>query len=144
MAERSDVLSRLREASKLSAFNTWLDLEIVEAREGEVELRLRSRPEFGQYSGFLHAGIVAGLIDTACGFAAATVSGTVLASQFSVRCLRPAVAETFVVKGHVLKPGRQQVFATAELFGAGHLDKPFAVGDAILVPVPAPADGPFP
>ncbi len=138
MAEPSALMARLSEVSKRSGFNTWLGLELIDAVEGEIELRLRWRSEFGQYSGFMHAGIVAGLIDTACGFAAATIVGEVLASQFSVRCLRPAVAETFVVKGHVLKPGRQQVFATAELFGLGQPAKPFAVGDAVLVPVGNP------
>jgi len=75
------------------------------------------------------------LIDTACGFAAATLSPRVLASQFSVRCLRTAVAQTFVVKGHVVKPGRQQIFTTAELYGLDNPGKLFAVGDAILVPI---------
>ena len=59
---------------------------------------------------------------------------TVLASQFSVRCLRPAVAEVFVVRGRVLKPGRPQIFATAELADLNRPDKPFAVGDTMLVP----------
>lgn len=136
MADSSEMLSQMRDISKVALFNNWLDLQIAAASLGEVELRLRWRPEFGQYNGFLHAGIVAGLIDTACGFAAVTMVGPgVLASQFSVRCLRPAVAETFVVRGRVVKPGKQQVFTSAELFGLdGDPAKPFAVGDALLVP----------
>jgi acyl-coenzyme A thioesterase PaaI-like protein len=62
----------------------------------------------------------------------------VLASQISVRFLRPAVADIFVVRGRVVKPGRQQIFATAELFSlAGEPVKILAVGDALLVPVTA-------
>jgi uncharacterized protein (TIGR00369 family) len=128
-------LLQLRELSKLAAFNGWLGLEVATASPGDVELRLRWRPEFGQYNGFLHAGIVAALIDTACGFAAYSMVGNVLASQFSVRCLRPAVSEVFVVTGRVLKPGKQQVFATAELGSLEAPLKPFAVGDAVLVPI---------
>ncbi len=78
-----DVRLRLQEASARAAFNGWLGLEVDHAADGEVELSLPWRPEFGQYSGYLHAGIVAGLIDTACGFAASTLSGRVLASQLS-------------------------------------------------------------
>ena len=133
MLESNDLVTRLRDISKLAEFNNWLDLVVIEAVPGEVELRLAWRPEFTQYNGYLHAGIIAGLIDTACGFAAATMAENVLASQFSVRCLRPAVAPVFVVKGRVLKPGRQQIFATAELFAPDNEAKPFAVGDAILV-----------
>jgi uncharacterized protein (TIGR00369 family) len=133
------MLSRLRAISKTAAFNRWLDFDVTRASEGEVEMQLRWRDEFGQYSGFLHAGIVTALLDTACGFAAATMSGDrVLASQISVRFLRPAVADIFVVRGRVVKPGRQQIFATAELFSlAGEPVKTLAVGDALLVPVTA-------
>ncbi len=139
MIDTPDVLSRLRAISKTAAFNKWLDFDVTRAAEGEVEMQLRWRDEFGQYSGFLHAGIVAALLDTACGFAAATMSGDrVLASQISVRFLRPAVADIFVVRGRVVKPGRQQIFATAELFSlAGEPVKILAVGDALLVPVTA-------
>ncbi|MEI9995280.1 MAG: PaaI family thioesterase [Rhizomicrobium sp.] len=134
-ALEDDFRSRLRDASGRAAFNTWLGLEVDQASEGEVELSLRWRPEFGQYSGYLHAGIISGLIDTACGFAASTLSGRVLASQLSVRFLRPAVADVFVVRGKVVKPGRQQIFACGELCARGAPDKLLAVGDAILVPV---------
>ena len=92
-SDHGGLLSRLREISKEAAFNGWLGIEIFAAKPGEVELRLPWRQDFGQYSGFMHAGIVAGLIDTACGFAAATIVEEVLASQFSIRCLRPTVAD---------------------------------------------------
>ena len=134
MTDADELLTRLKALSMTSEFNNWLGLEIVSASPGEAELHLRWRAEFGQYSGFLHASIVGGLIDTACGCAAFTLSGPVLASQFSVRCLRPAVADLFVVKGRVLKPGRQQIFASAELFGIDAPTRLLAVGDAVLVP----------
>lgn len=129
------ILADLEALSRRAAFNTWLGIEITAASWGEVELRLKWRAEFGQYNGYLHASIVGGLIDTACGFAGTTVTKNLLASQFAIRCLRPAVAEVFVVKGKVVKPGSRQIFTSAELHGLGAADKPFAVGDAILVPM---------
>lgn len=135
-ALESDLRLKLKEASSRASFNVWLGLEVDEAREGEVALSLAWRAEFGQYNGYLHASIVSGLIDTSCGFAASTLSGRVLASQLSVRFLRPAVADVFVARGKVIKPGRQQIFACAEIFARGAPEKPFAVGDAVLVPIP--------
>lgn len=135
MPNDAALLSDLEALSSLAAFNQWLGFEITAAKWGEVEIRLKWRPEFGQYNGYLHASIVGGLIDTACGFAGTTVTKNLLASQFSIRCLRPAVAEVFVVKGKVVKPGSRQIFTSAELYGLGNPDKPFAVGDAILVPM---------
>src|ERR1700679_3237293 len=103
MIDGNDLISRVRANSEMAAFHRWLGLEVCQATPGEVELRLRWREEFGQYMGFLHAGIVAALIDSACGFAAGTVAGRLLTSQFSIRCLRPAVAETFVARGRVVR-----------------------------------------
>jgi uncharacterized protein (TIGR00369 family) len=121
-----------------AAFNAWAGFEVVAAAAGRAELKLAWRPELGQYSGFLHAAMIGGMIDTACGFAAYTVSGHVLASHFSVSCLAPAAGDAFVARGHVVKSGRRQVFAHADLYavdGAG--ERLVATGDAILVPVAA-------
>ncbi len=143
LSEPNEHLLLLGDITKRAQFNNWLGLEVVSASLGNVELHLKWREEFGQYTGYLHAGIVGALIDTACGFAAATVSGRVLASQYAVRCLRPAIAETFVARGKVIKPGRQQIFTASELFGLKDgPEVPFAVGDAILVPVQEAASTP--
>jgi len=110
--------------------------EVVAAVAGRAELKLAWRPELGQYSGFLHAAMIGGMIDTACGFAAYSVSGHVLASHFSVSCLAPATGAAFVARAHVVKSGRRQVFTHADLFaldGAG--ERLVATGAAILVPV---------
>ena len=135
MSADSDFRADLEALSRLAAFNIWLGIEITQACWGDVELQLRWRPEFAQYNGYLHASIVGGLIDTACGFAGTTVTKNLLASQFSIRCLRPAIAEVFVVKGKVVKPGSRQIFTSAELNGLGVPEKPFAVGEALLVPM---------
>ena len=58
MIEAQSALEKLRAISKTSAFNQWLGLEVTAASEGRAELQLAWRSEFGQYSGFLHAGIV--------------------------------------------------------------------------------------
>lgn len=70
--------------------------------------------QFGHYAGFLHAGIVTALIDTACGFAAATVAGgKVLASHCAVHFLAPARGEAFVARARVVKAGHRQVFTSS-------------------------------
>jgi uncharacterized protein (TIGR00369 family) len=131
--------------SATAAFNAWAGFEVVHAADGRAELKLPWRADLGQYAGFLHAAMIGGLIDTACGFAAFTLSGHVLASHISVNCLAPAQGEAFVARARVVKAGRRQVFASAELFalrgGGEHL---VATGDVILVPLasgaPANAD----
>jgi len=132
------MLDTLRSINSTAAFNRWAGFEVTQAAAGEAELAMDWRAdEMGQYAGFLHAGLIGAMLDTACGFAAATVAGQVLASHFSVNCLAPAVGTRFVARGRVLKAGRKQVFARAELLAIGddQTSKLVATGDAILVPV---------
>jgi uncharacterized protein (TIGR00369 family) len=137
------MLQTLQALNRTAAFNRWAGLEVTQAGNGEVELRMAWRADdMGQYAGFLHAGLIGGLLDTACGFAAFTVSGRVLASHFSVNCLAPAVGQAFVARGRVVKAGRRQVFAAAELYALGEgggEPKLVATGSALLVPVEEPA-----
>lgn len=128
-----DPLSRIRAINETSAFNRWCGIEVLSADAGEAEIAMAWRQEVGQYSGFLHAGLVGALIDTACGFAAATLVGRVLASHYSVNCLRPAVGQRFVARARVVKPGKSQVFTACELYAQQDgSEKLVATGETLL------------
>lgn len=132
------VQTALESINRTAAFNRWAGFEVLRATPGECELAMPWRDELGQYSGFLHAGLIGALIDTACGFSAASQVGRVLASHFAVNCLAPAVGSRFVARARVVRAGRKQVFTRAELFAyAPQADtgKLVATGEAILVPV---------
>lgn len=130
-----DLHSELKAICDKAAFNVWSEIEIVAADPGEVEISMPWRDEAGQYSGFLHAALIGGLIDTACGFAAATLVGPVLASHFSVNCLAPAVGVRFNARGIVVRAGRRQIFTRAELTAvdAAGSQKLVATGEALLM-----------
>jgi uncharacterized protein (TIGR00369 family) len=136
-ATRADVVA----LSNTAAFNRWAGFEVLEAGDGTAVLKLPWRVDLGQYAGFLHASMIGGMIDTACGFAAFTVSGHVLASHISVNCLAPATGDAFVARARVVKAGRRQVFARAELFALrGDGEHLVATGDVVLVPLVAGGD----
>jgi uncharacterized protein (TIGR00369 family) len=127
-------LEQLQYANSRAEFNKWCGIEVTAAEEGFVELSLQWKKELGQYSGFLHAGLIGALIDTACGFAAATVVGPkILASNFSVNCLRPAIGERFIARAKVVKPGKKQTFTSCDLFAiTSEGEKLVANGQALL------------
>jgi uncharacterized protein (TIGR00369 family) len=137
-----DPLATIRAINATAEFNRWCGIEVLGAGSGHAEIAMPWRREVGQYAGFLHAGLVGALIDTACGFAAATIAGRVLASHFSVNCLRPAVGERFVARARVVKPGKTQVFTACELFAqSGGIEKLVATGETLLVTVPGANQG---
>lgn len=126
----------IQDINRTAPFNEWAGFEVTEAGDGHAELRMPWRPELAQYSGFLHAGIVAALIDTVCGFAAATIAGRVLASHNSVNFLRPAIGDLFIAKGKVVKAGQRQIFTSAELFAEKNGERKLvASGETILMTV---------
>ena len=136
MEQSTNALAQLRASNATAAFNRWCGIEVIAAGQGSAVIAMPWRPEAGQYSGFLHAGLVGALIDTACGFAAATLVGRVLASHYSVNCLRPAVGERFIAKARVVKPGKNQVFTACELFAeANGSEKLVATGETLLLVV---------
>ena len=136
MPTAADSLALIRSINQTSAFNRWCGIEVDSADAGAVQISMPWRGEVGQYSGFLHAGLIGALIDTACGFAAVTVVGRVLASHYSVNCLRPAVGERFIARARVVKPGRSQVFTACELFAlSGSQEKLVATGETLLTVV---------
>ena len=130
----ADLLALLRDVNRKAAFNLWCGIEVLTAETGRVEIGLAWKRDLGQYSGFLHAGVVGALIDTACGYAAATVAGTnLLAAHFSVNCLRPAAGDTFTARARVVKAGKLQVFTACELLAtSGAEQKLVATGETLL------------
>ena len=134
----NDPLAQIRAINQAAEFNRWCAFEVTSAEIGKVEITMPWRAEAGQYSGFLHAGLISALIDTACGFAAVTVVGRVLASHCSVNFLRPATGERFVARARVVKPGKSQVFTACELYAvAGGHEKLVATGETLLSVVAA-------
>lgn len=112
----------------------WAGVEVVRAGDGEWTLALAARADLVQHAGFLHAAVQAGLIDRACGFAAASIAGNVRTSQFQLMCYAPAVGERFEARAKVSRAGRKQLFVTAELFALqGDNEKLVAGGSAVLM-----------
>ena len=134
MIAPADALLQTRTINLAAAFNRWCGIEVVNAAPGTAEIALLWKPELGQYAGFLHAGLIGALIDTACGFAAVSLVGRVMASHYSVNCLRPAVGERFVARARVVKPGKSQVFTACELYAQSQgTEKLVATGETLLV-----------
>jgi uncharacterized protein (TIGR00369 family) len=85
---------------------------------GEVELTLPFRADLTQQHGFLHAGIVAAVVDSACGYAALSLMEpgvAVLSVEFKVQLLAPASGAWFRARGHVVRAGRTLSVVSGEM-----------------------------
>lgn len=85
---------------------------------GQTEIVLPFREELSQQHGFIHAGIVTAIADSACGYAALSLmpSGVgVLTIEFKVNLLNPASGVRLVARGRVVKPGRTIMVCAADV-----------------------------
>ena len=85
---------------------------------GEVELLLPFRDDLTQQHGFLHAGVVTAVIDSACGYAALSLmepGAAVLSVEFKVNLLAPAQGALFRAVGRVVRAGRTLTVVSGEL-----------------------------
>ena len=101
------------------------ELSLVEP--GVIEVTLPYRADLTQQHGYLHAGVVTTIADSACGYAAYSLmppGSEVLSVEFKVNLLRPAQGATFVTRAEVIKAGRTLTVVRADVFSiAGNGDK---------------------
>lgn len=100
--------------------------ELVRVEPGVVEIKLPYRPDLTQQDGYVHAGIVATIADSACGYAAYSLmppESEVLAVEFKVNLLRPAKGQAFLAHAEVIKPGRTLTVVRADVFATSDADE---------------------
>ncbi len=138
MTETSEaILARVRASFDRQAMMTTLGVEVTAVEPGRVEMSLRHDDRFTQQHGFLHAGAVASVLDTACGYAAYSImppDASVLTATYTINLLAPAAGERFAITGEVVRAGRTLVVCRGEAFADGG-QRPFAVMQATMTAV---------
>ena len=102
---------------------------ITSVEPGRVELTLPYRQNLTQQHGFLHAGAVATVLDSACGYAALSMmppDTAVLTVEYKINLLAPAKGDTFLAIGTVLWSGKTLTVCTGEVLARS------AAGDTIV------------
>lgn len=85
---------------------------------GAVDIVLPFRDDLTQQDGFIHAGIIAAIADSACGYAAYSLmpaSARVLSIEFKVNLLAPAVGERMIARARVLRAGKTITVCRADV-----------------------------
>jgi uncharacterized protein (TIGR00369 family) len=85
---------------------------------GLIEIELPYRDDLTQQHGYLHAGVVTTIADSACGYAAYTLmppNSEVLSVEFKVNLLRPAKGESFLARAEVIKAGKTLTVVRADV-----------------------------
>jgi len=108
---------RVRASFERQAAMATLGATLARVAPGEVDIDLAFRPELTQQHGFLHAGVVTSVMDSACGYAALSLMEpdvAVLSVEFKVQLLAPARGKRFRAHGRVIRAGRTVTVTSAE------------------------------
>lgn len=110
---------RIRESFARQVFMETLGASLLVVEPGRVDIAMPFDDALTQQDGYLHAGVISSIADSACGYAALTLSEPgreVLAVEFKVNLLSPGVGERFRASAEVLRPGRTITVCRAEVF----------------------------
>ncbi len=114
---------------------------VASVKRGEVEIVLPFSDRILQQHGFIHAGAVATIADSACGYAALSVmppDTAVLTTEFKIHLLSPARGERIRAIGRVVRAGRKLVITIGEVFAEdGGASKQVALITASMMVVDA-------
>jgi uncharacterized protein (TIGR00369 family) len=119
MLDAKEIEARVRDSFARQSIMTTLGAEIAAVRSGEVEIVLPFSDRILQQHDFIHAGAVATIADSACGYAALSVmprDAAVLTTEFKINLLAPAKGERLRAIGRVIRGGKKLVITLGEVF----------------------------
>src|SRR5256712_8473339 len=105
----SNFSRNVRDSFRKQKIMRLFQARITRLERGLVEISAKNRPDLEQQDGYVHAGALVTLADSAGGYAALTLlpSGSrVLSVEIKLNFLRPAVGNMIRGRGRVKKMGR--------------------------------------
>ena len=112
---------------------------LAQLSPGEARIEMPFNPSFTQQDGFIHAGVITTIVDSACGYAAFTLipmDMRILTVEFKVNFMSPAKGEKFLAIGKVIKPGRTLTVCSGEVLAFENgTSKSIAVMQATMIAV---------
>ena len=131
--------SRVRASFEKQKLMATLGAQLERIAPGAIDIRLPIREHISQQHGFVHAGAIASIADSACGYAAFSLMGAdsgVLAVEFKINLMAPAAGDFLVARGRVLRAGRTLTVCQADVFAvAGEKEITVALMTATIMNV---------
>jgi uncharacterized protein (TIGR00369 family) len=137
----SDLQDRISTSFQAQGLMTTLGAELALVSEGEVHIALPFSERLSQQHGYVHAGAITSILDSACGYAALTKAPPgceVVTAEFKINLLRPALGDRFLAIGRVQNAGRSLTVCTGEVqafSGSGAVPKVIALMQATIATI---------
>lgn len=115
----SAMLAQGREVLSRQAFSRLLQAQLDAFSPGQAQLRMPVRPDLLQQNGLVHGGVLSYLADNALTFAAGSVLGDCITSEYKINYLRPARDfDVLIAVASVAGSGRTQAVCRCDIYGS--------------------------
>ncbi|QEA12132.1 PaaI family thioesterase [Comamonas flocculans] len=114
----TDVHDRVARSFAAQGLMKTLGARLARVEDGVVEIEMPASAALSQQHGYVHAGAVTSIVDSACGYAALTRAPEgcdVVTAEFKVNFLRPALGQRFLAVGRVVNAGKSMGVCTGEV-----------------------------
>jgi len=114
-------MQRIRESFERQGFMRTLGAVLESIESGTVTITCGFDEALTQQHGLFHGGVMASLVDVACGYAALSVMPAdreVLTVEFKIHFLKPATTDRVIAVGQVVQAGRTLTVCEGSVFDA--------------------------
>jgi uncharacterized protein (TIGR00369 family) len=104
-----DYAERVRDSFAQQRLMATLGASLERVQPGDVAIALPFRDDLTQQNGYLHAGAITSVVDSACGYAALSLmepGADVVSVEFKINLLAPAIGARFLAESRVVRAGR--------------------------------------
>lgn len=118
LAEMSDLHKRIADSFNAQGLMATLGAKLALVAEGEVHIAMPFSSGLSQQHGYVHAGAITSIVDSACGYAALTKAPAdceVVSAEFKINFLRPAIGDHFLAIGWARNSGKLLTVCTGEV-----------------------------
>ena len=135
----ADFARRVHESFSRQGLMQTIGAKLIRVEPGEIEIEMPIGPGVSQQHGFAHAGAVASIADSACGYAAFSLmpaDSGVLAVEFKINLMAPAAGESLIARARVVRAGRTLSICQAEVAAVnGNEERAVAIMTATIMNV---------
>ena len=115
------IVDRIRQSFDRQGLMRTLGANLESIESGTVTVACSFDERLTQQHGLLHGGVLASLVDVACGYAALTMmpdDREVLTVEFKIQFLKPAKTDRLIAVGQVVQAGRTLTVCEGSVFDA--------------------------
>jgi len=116
-----ELINRIKSSFTKQGLMKTLNASLIKVESGLVQINSDFNESLSQQNNFFHAGVISGIADSACGYAALTLAPKdkdVLTVEFKINLMKPSNTTRIIAIGKVIQAGKTLTICEGNVFDA--------------------------